>query len=119
MTTISNLMRALPDASAAEVLDTLLQAPGIRIERIVSQGQATPPDFWYDQPWSEWVLLVSGSAGIQLEGEEREHHLLPGDHLLIPPRRRHRVTRTDADRQTVWLAVHFGAVGEADNDSIH
>ena len=30
-----------------------------------------------------------------------------GDHLLIPRHVRHRVERTDPDRETIWLAVHF------------
>ena len=44
-----NLMRDLPNARVAEIIDTLLTAPGVRIERIVSFGQTSPEGFWYDQ----------------------------------------------------------------------
>lgn len=41
-----------------ECFDTLLATPGVRIERIVSNGQASPPEFWYDQEDVEWVALL-------------------------------------------------------------
>ena len=43
----------------------LLAAPGLRVERIVSTGQASPPGLWYDQDRAEWVLVLSGSAGLR------------------------------------------------------
>ena len=98
----------LPDATAAEVCEELLVRPGARIERIVSHGQATPAGEWYDQPWDEWVLLVTGGAGLLVEGEAAPRQLQPGDYLLLPAHCRHRVEWTAADRETVWLAVHLG-----------
>jgi hypothetical protein len=61
---LSNVARApeWADARAAEVTDALVAAPGLRIERIVSLGQASRPGFWYDQPEAEWVLLLEGAA---------------------------------------------------------
>jgi cupin 2 domain-containing protein len=53
------------------------------------------------------VLLVEGSAGLEFAGTP-EHRLERGDHLLIPAGTPHRVTWTDPDRATVWLAVHLG-----------
>lgn len=108
MQTISgNLFGDLPTRSENELVATLVTAPGIRIERIVSTGQASPPDFWYDQDWAEWVLVVSGSAAVLFEGDPEPHPMTAGDYLLIPAHRRHRVEWTDAAVPTVWLAVHF------------
>jgi cupin 2 domain-containing protein len=106
---MSNLFADLPAAGGEELFTELLRRPGIRIERIVSTGQITPADAPYDQGHDEWVLLVSGAARLWIEGEA-EFDLVPGDYLLIPARRRHRVTWTTPDGPTVWLAVHFGAV---------
>jgi cupin 2 domain-containing protein len=104
---VDSLLRDLPaSAEAAERFEDLLTQPGVRIERIVSSGQSTPPGAWMDQPWDEWVLLVTGDAGLTLEGEP-PLSLKPGDHLLIPARRRHRVDWTGTP--TVWLAVHLDA----------
>lgn len=105
----ANLFTALPalDPQASEQFDDLLQRPGLRIERIVSSGQASPPGFWYDQDESEWVVLLSGSAGLRLEHEDETRVLRPGDHLDIPPHCRHRVEWTEAGVATVWLAVFY------------
>lgn len=102
----ANLLADLPDASAGEVFTELLRRPGVRIERIVSQGQSTPQDEPMVQDWDEWVLLVEGAAGLRVEGSA-EVELRPGDHLLIGGGRKHWVTWTARDRSTVWLAVHL------------
>ncbi|MBU6529261.1 cupin domain-containing protein (plasmid) [Methylocystis sp. MJC1] len=77
-----------------------------RIERIVSTGQASPLGFWYDQEQTEWVVLLSGSAGLMFEGEDALHILRSGSYVEIPAHLRHRVEWTDAAEPTVWLAVH-------------
>src|SRR5215469_4297222 len=102
-----NLLAALPGSLEAEQITTLVANENLRIERIVSTGQASPEGLWYDQEWTEWVLLVAGSAGLLFEGEAEPRVLRPGDYLLIPAHRRHRVAWTDVGHPTVWLAVHF------------
>jgi len=100
-----NLLDDVPEAAEAEIVSLLLSRPGVRIERIVSTGQVTPVDAPYDQDHDEWVLLLAGGAGLWVEGDG-ERTLRPGDAVLIPAHRRHRVTWTAAP--TVWLAIHFG-----------
>jgi cupin 2 domain-containing protein len=103
-----NLSADLPKGpEVAEHIETLLARPGLRIERIVSTGQASPPGFWYEQADAEWVLLVSGEALLRFEDEAEARRLLPGDWLNIEPMRRHRVDWTATDVPTVWLAVHY------------
>jgi cupin 2 domain-containing protein len=105
--TSGNLFADVPRALPAEQVTAILSAQNVRIERIVSTGQASPPGFWYDQDGPEWVILLAGSAGLEIEGEAAPRHLKPGDHLDIPARRRHRVAWTDAQTPTVWLALHY------------
>lgn len=103
-----NLFSDLPRAAEpAERVEPLLAQRGLRVERIVSSGQASPPGFWYEQPEAEWVLLVSGEALLRFEDESEARRLRPGDWLLIEPLRRHRVDWTATDAPTVWLAVHY------------
>jgi len=85
----------------------LLKRPGLRIERIVSTGQSSPPDFWYDQPDGEWVLLFQGEARLRFADEAETRHLKAGDFVDIAPHRRHRVEWTAPDQPTIWLAVHY------------
>ena len=53
------------------------------------------------------MLLVSGEAKLLFEEENELVRLEEGDYLVIPTHKRHRVTWTAPDRETVWLAVHF------------
>jgi len=106
---IRNILAELPGDLSQEIFETITESDGVRIERIVSNGQATPQGEWYDQERAEWVLLLAGSAGLLFEGQEQPQRLAPGDHLLIPAGCRHRVAWTDAAVPTVWLAVHFSA----------
>jgi len=99
-----NLFFPLPTAGTEEHFEPLLCRPGLRIERIVSHCHASPPDFWFDQTEDEWVMLARGSAELEFDDGERLA-LSPGDWLLIPAGRRHRVAATGPD--TVWLAIHM------------
>ena len=102
-----NLFAALPPAgSAGEAFSTLLERPGLRIERIVSTGQASPPGFWYDQADDEWVVVLGGEALLRFADELEARRLRPGDFVAIAAHRRHRVDWTSPDQATVWLAIH-------------
>ena len=108
MSRVANVLRGLPDARHSEVSEVLAAASGMRIERIVSHGQASPPGFWYDQAEAEWVLLLEGAARLRFADEAADRLLGPGDHVAIAPHRRHRIEWTDPERPTVWLAVFYG-----------
>ncbi|MGB8900547.1 MAG: cupin domain-containing protein [Methylocella sp.] len=90
-----------------EHVTSLLEASHVRIERIVSLGQASPPGFWYDQPWAEWVGVLAGGAGLSFEGEAEVRVLSTGDYVRIPAHTKHRVEWTSKDPATIWLAVHY------------
>ena len=103
-----SLMSGLPaHPLAEEVTQTLLERPGLRIERIVSTGHATPEGQWYDQDSDEWVLVVRGNARLHLEGEAHERELGEGDLVFLPAHCRHRVACTQREPPTVWLAIHI------------
>lgn len=106
--TMANLFESLPHSLAEEQLEHLLSRPGLRIERIVSLGQASPPGFWYEQAQGEWVVVLAGEARLRFEDEAEPRLLGPGDYVDIAPRRRHRVDWTHPEMPTVWLAVHYG-----------
>lgn len=103
----SNLFAGLPARAASEQFAELLSRPGLRIERIVSTGQASPPGFWYDQQEGEWLVVLQGEARLGFEDESAPRVLTPGCFVDIAPRRRHRVEWTHPEVPTVWLAVHY------------
>ena len=103
-----NLLGGLPEGAAEdEIFDTLVVAPGMRIERIVSTGQVNAEGEWYDQDDDEWVVVIAGAARLEIEGEDDERPLGAGDWIHLPAHRRHRVTWTQENPPTVWLAVHY------------
>ena len=104
-----NLYDHLPGQGLEEQFLELLSRPGLRIERIVSTGQASPPGFWYDQPEGEWVAVLAGEARLRFADEDSPRLLGAGDFLDIAPHRRHRVEWTHPSQPTVWLAVHYGS----------
>jgi cupin 2 domain-containing protein len=102
-----NVYADIPDHGADEQVIELLSRPGLRIERIVSNGHATPAGQWYDQPHAEWVLVVRGAARLRFEDQMKALEMRAGDMVDIPAHRRHRVEWTDPAVSTVWLAVHY------------
>ena len=102
----SNLYADMPLLLPEELIDKLVDTKDVRIARIVSTGHASPPGFWYDQNESEWVVVLHGEAILEFEDEKR--HMVPGDFVLIPPHRKHRVSSTSIKESTIWLAVFFG-----------
>lgn len=107
MTSHTNFFTDIPSRLPEEVFTTLLDAGPVRIERIVSQGHASPDDFWYDQDQHEWVIVLQGMARLQFEEQTIEMH--PGDFVNIPAGRKHRVAGTTPDETPLWLAVHYGS----------
>lgn len=103
-----NLLEGLAGPPLAEeMFDTLLEDGAVTIERIVSTGQTAPESGWFDQPDDEWVCILEGAARVEIEGEADELTLTRGAWLFLPAHCRHRVTWTQADPPTVWLAVHI------------
>lgn len=104
--TRGHLFAALPRTADRESVETLVADPAVRIERIVSTGQASPDGFWYDQADDEFVVLLRGAAVLRFAADDRRLELAPGDWVEIPAHARHRVEWTDPTQPTVWLAVH-------------
>ncbi len=105
---IANIFSHLPASTVTnEQFTELLARPALKIERIVSTGQASPADFWYNQPGGEWVLLIQGEAKLRLADEPTARHLKAGDFLEIPAHQKHRVDWTPANQITIWLAIHY------------
>ncbi len=102
-----NLFTNIPADLPEELIEILAAADGIRVERIISRGHASPPGFWYDQEANEFVVLLKGSAGLAFEGRAELLEMKAGDYINIPAHRKHRVEWTGADQDSIWLAIHY------------
>lgn len=102
-----NLFSDIPNDLPEEFTETLLRSGNFRIERIVSQGHASPDDFWYDQDEHEWLVVLSGYGVLRFQDTDELVEIYPGDCINISAHRKHRVEATDPDHETVWLAVFY------------
>ena len=104
---VGNIFANLPQSLPEEIFQDIVHGEAFRLERIISSGQSTPDGQWYDQEQHEWVVLLSGAAGLRFEGEDGLRLLHPGDFVNIPAHTRHRVEWTGENQSTVWLALHY------------
>ncbi len=104
---IENILKNIPGNIPEELIETIAENENVRIERIISNGHASPPGFWYDQDQNEYVLLLKGSAALLFEGETDVLVMKPGDYIDIPAHMRHRVEWTATDKKTIWLTVFY------------
>ena len=103
---VNNVFTEIPSCLEQEVLETLLENKDVCIERIISKGHTSPASGWYDQPKNEWVMVLKGEAVISFE-DESEIRLVAGSYIDIAAHKKHRVSWTDLNNETIWLAVHY------------
>ena len=106
MKSSANIFENIPDNLDQELFETLAEKGDLKIERITSKGHTSPESGWYDQAHDEWVMVLKGSGTLSFENGESVT-LNGGDYLQIPAHHKHKVTWTDPDIQTIWLAIHF------------
>jgi cupin 2 domain-containing protein len=100
---IENIFRATPGAIGSEELLSLLETEAVKVQRIVSYAAKSPQDFWYEQSYTEWVMVLRGRATLEFESGQRID-MNEGDYLTIPAHERHRLDETGPE--TIWLVVH-------------
>ncbi len=104
---IANLFENIPTELPDELIDVLVSTENIRIERIVSYGQSSEKDFWYDQDQNEFVLLLKGKAELEFSESGKIIKLAEGESIIISAHQRHRVNWTDPKIETIWLVVFY------------
>jgi len=102
-----NFFSDIPRDIDDEVFDTILSPGHFEIKRIISKGNQSPPDYWYDQERNEWVMVLKGAAALKFENNRKTVKMIPGDFIHIPAHCKHRVEWTDPDAETIWLAVYY------------
>jgi cupin 2 domain-containing protein len=103
---VKSIFELVPQDQKDEFFEDLIKHDNFKLERIVSNGHKSPPNQWYDQDTNEFVILISGKAELVFEDDEPVI-LNPGDYLVIPPHKKHRVDWTSKNEQTFWLALHY------------
>lgn len=96
----------MPEQLPEELFVDLLKTNEVRIERILSKGHTSPSEGWYDQDENEWVIVLQGAGRITFE-DGSEVSLTSGDYVNIPKHTKHRVSWTEPNQITLWLAVFY------------
>ncbi len=108
MMEIKNIFSNLPDKISEEIIENIINNKKIRIERIVSKGHSSPPNYcWYDQDENEWIIILKGSAMMLFYNDISPITLKEGDYLNIGAHIKHRVEWTDPSKETIWLAIFY------------
>jgi len=87
--------------TTGERFDTLLRHRNLHVERIVSSCDIQPTEYIQEQ--DEWVLLVQGTATLEIDGKATT--LKAGDHVFLPARTPHTVT--EVSQGALWIAIHL------------
>lgn len=98
---VQNLFTDASPPTTGERFEALLEHKNLVIERICSSADIESN--FYVQAQDEWVLLLQGSAELEVDGAIQS--LQSGDYLFIPANTPHSVKKVSAG--TVWLAVHL------------
>ena len=98
---IRNLFDNLAPPSTGERFETLLEHRNLLIERISSSSDI--PLTKYIQTQDEWVLLVQGTAEMEIDGKTKS--LKSGDYVFLPANTPHCVK--SVSEGALWLAVHL------------
>jgi len=87
--------------TTGERVEQLVQVGSAVIEQILSSELDEAIE--YDQDHDEWVVLLAGSAELEVSGDRLS--LEAGDWALLPRRTPHRLLRTSQGAS--WLAVRL------------
>jgi len=98
---VGNLHTDAAPPEQGERFDVLLSHKGLVIERIVSTSKIASQQYVQEQ--DEWVVLLQGSATLDVAGDQVA--LNDGDYLFLPARTAHTVLSVSDG--ALWLAVHL------------
>lgn len=85
-----------------ELSQIIFENEKIMVEKIISQGEISKTDEWFDQSQDEFVILVDGYAEITYSNLTTTK-LSKGDNLFIPKNVKHRVSYTSEN--CVWVCI--------------
>lgn len=100
---MTNIFENTEEAGEEGLFDLLQKGDHYRIERVVSVGHSSPEGLYYDQENDQWIMLVQGTATLELEGKLVD--LKAGDYLFLPKNSKHRIEKTSIEPACIWLCV--------------
>ena len=101
-----NIFSEIPKDLKEEIFEDIIKTNNLKIERIISHGHTSPKTGWYESEQNEWVIVLKGEAILSFENSE-DVRLNAGDYINIPALKKHKVSWTLPNEETIWLAIHY------------
>jgi len=101
-----NIFSEIPKDLQDELFEDIIKTDKLKIERIISYGHTSPKSGWYESQENEWVIVLKGEAILSFENSD-DVRLNAGDYINIPALKKHKVSWTLPDTETIWLAIHY------------
>ena len=101
-----NIFTNITKNTDQEIFEDIISKNGVKIEKIISHGQTSPKEGWYNSKKDEWVMILKGEAVLSFKNSA-DVKLEKGDYLNIPAHTKHKVSWTLPNKETIWLAVHY------------
>ena len=101
-----NIFKQIPKDLTEEIFEDIIKIDNLQIERIISYGQSSPKTGWYESKQNEWVIVLKGKAILSFE-EGEDVKLNAGDYINITAFKKHKVSWTLPNKETIWLAIHY------------
>ncbi|MCH7568338.1 MAG: cupin domain-containing protein [Nanoarchaeota archaeon] len=104
---VGNIFSRIPKLLSDESFEELISSQNCKIERIISSGHSTPKCKWYDQNKNEFIIVLKGNAELLFEENNKVVKMCEGDYVNIPAHVKHKVQKTDSQKETIWLAIFY------------
>ena len=101
-----NIFNQIPKDLKDELFEDIINTDSLKIERIISYGHTSPKTGWYESEKSEWVIVLKGEAVLSFENSD-DVKLATGDYINIAALKKHKVSWTLPNVETIWLAIHY------------
>ncbi|MGD1804045.1 cupin domain-containing protein [Dapis sp. BLCC M126] len=86
-----------------EIFNNLLSHKNVKINKIISPPNFVSEEFIQEE--DEWVILLQGSAVLEIN--QTTTKLVKDSYIFIPAKTPHKIISTDANIETIWLAIHI------------
>ncbi len=101
-----NIFAQIPKDLKNEIFEDIIKTDNLKIERIISNGHTSPKSGWYESEQNEWVIVLKGEAVLSFENSD-DVKLSAGDYLNIEAYTKHKVSWTQPNTETIWIAIYY------------
>ncbi|TNJ42302.1 hypothetical protein [Phaeobacter sp. B1627] len=89
----------------AVFVETLVESDVIKVERVVTRGQASEAAAFCPQEALDFLIMLKGTLELEYKGEKETVSLRAGDSIMTEPGEENRVEATREGQESVWVKI--------------